>query len=210
MDSKMNKQCAQCRRAGTKLFLKGEKCNGPKCALVKRNYPSGQHGLKRKRDKKSVYGKQLAEKQKAKEIYGLRERQFSRYMKEAVVKQGDTGEFLFSFLESRLDNVVFKMGLATSRPSARQIVNHGHIAVNGRKVDIPSFRVKVGDVISLRDKSKSKSLFAKSVENLSKVEQISWLNVQPKEIQAKVLNRPMLDSPIFDVKSIIEFYSRKI
>lgn len=210
MDSRMKKQCAQCRRAGTKLFLKGEKCNGSKCALVKRNYPAGQHGLNRKRAKKSVFGRQLAEKQRAKEIYGLREKQLTNYMKEASTKQGDTGEFLIMFLESRLDNVVFRMGLATSRPQARQIVNHGHINVNGKKVDIPSYRVKVGDEITLKDNKKSKKIFDKIDEKLVKVEPVAWLAVEPKKVSAKVLNKPTLEHTSFDIKSIIEFYARKV
>ena len=210
MDSKMKKQCAQCRRAGTKLFLKGEKCHGSKCALVKRNYPAGQHGLNRRRAKKSVYGRQLAEKQRAKEVYGLRERKFVNYMKEAARKQGDTGEFLVSFLESRLDNVSFRMGLAESRAQARQIVGHGHIKVNGKKVDIPSFRVKIGDVIELRKRSAKKPMFEKSSERMAKIEPVSWLSVDSKKISAKILNRASLETPPFDIKSIIEFYAHKI
>ena len=210
MDSKMNKQCAQCRRAGTKLFLKGEKCNGPKCAMVKRNYPAGEHGIKRRRSKKSVYGRQLAEKQKAKEIYGMRERQFSNYMRQAANKPGDTGGFLLNFLESRLDNVVFRIGLASSRPAARQMINHGHVAVNGKKVDIPSYRVKVSEVISVRDKSKGKTIFNKMQEKLAKVEPVSWLATDPTKLSAKVLNIPTVETPGFSIKSIIEFYSRKI
>jgi len=210
MDSKMKKQCAQCRRAGTKLFLKGEKCHGSRCALIKRNYPAGQHGLSRKRSKKSVFGRQLSEKQRAKEVYGMREKQFINYMKEAAKKQGDTGEFLVCFLESRLDNVTFRMGLAKSRSQARQIVNHGHIEVNGKKVDIPSFRVKVGDMIALRDKAKKKVIFDKIEEKLAKIEPLSWLAVEPKHVAAKVLNKPVLENPPFDIKSIIEFYARKV
>ena len=210
MDSKMNKQRAQCRRAGTKLFLKGEKCNGPKCALVKRNYPSGVHGLMRKRAKKSVYGRQLAEKQRAKEIYGLRERQLSKYMREAATKIGNTGQYLLTFLESRLDNVVFRMGLGDSRAQAKQIVSHGHILVNGKKVDISSYRVRVGDVIGLSDKGKKKTLFVKSTEKLSKHEPVAWISVNPKELSCKILNTPTNETPGFDIKSLIEFYARKI
>lgn len=205
-----NSQCAKCRAAGTKLFLKGEKCNGPKCALTKRNVPAGVHGVNRKRAKKSVYGKQLAEKQKAQKSYGMRQRQFFNYVKEAVRKPGDTGAYLLSYLESRLDNVVFRMGLAPSRAAARQIVGHGHITVNGKKVDIPSYRVKVGEVIALSEKAKGKVLFDKIEDKLSKVETPSWLAVEPKKAEAKVLNTPALENAPFDVKTIIEFYSRKI
>jgi len=206
----MDKQCSQCRRAGTKLFLKGEKCQGSKCPILKRNFPSGQHGLNRRRSKKSVYGRQLSEKQRAKEVYGILERQFLNYMKEASRKQGDTGEFLLNFLESRLDSVVFRMGLVDSRRTARQVVNHGHMLVNNKKVDIPSYRVKVADVIALRETSKKKTAFTKATEKLSRAEQISWLAVDPKNVSAKVLNVPIVENPDFDIKSIIEFYSRKI
>lgn len=206
----MNKQCAQCRRAGTKLFLKGEKCNGPKCALVKRNFPPGQHGAKRRRSKKSVYGRQLAEKQRAKEIYGMREKQFANLMKAAAKKTGDTGEHLVVSLESRLDNVVFRMGFGSSRAQAKQIVNHGHIKVNDKKVNIPSFKVKVGDVIQLRDKAKGKKLYEKLSEKLVKSEPVIWLAVDAKKMSAKVLNKPSIENISIDIKSIIEFYSRKI
>ena len=206
----MKKQCSQCRRAGAKLFLKGEKCHGPKCAMVKRNYPGGQHGIKRRRAKKSVYGRQLAEKQKAKEVYGLRERQFSNYMKEAARKTGDTSSFLLNFLEARLDNTVFRIGLAPSRPAARQMIGHGHIAINDKKVDIPSYRVKVGEIITVRENKKNKAIFNKMKEKLTKAEPVSWLAVEPGKMGAKVLNVPVVETPGFDVKSIIEFYSRKI
>jgi len=210
MDSQMQKQCAQCRRAGTKLFLKGEKCHGPKCALIKRSYPSGQHGMKRKRSKKSVYGRQLSEKQRAKEVYGLRERQFSNYMRKAANKVGETGHFLLNSLESRLDNVVYRMGLAQSRAQARQIVSHGHVLVNDKKVDIPSYSVKVGDVISVKESKSKKNLFSNATEKLSKHEPVSWLSIDPNKLSAKILNEPTVETPSFDVKSIIEFYSRKI
>ncbi|MFH1790076.1 MAG: 30S ribosomal protein S4 [bacterium] len=211
MDSKMKKQCSQCRRAGIKLFLKGEKCYGTKCALIKRNFPSGEHGLNRRKAKKSVYGKQLAEKQRAKEIYGLRERQFSNYLKKANEKKGDTGEHLLNFLESRLDNIVFRMGLVSSRSAARQLVNHGHVVVNSKKVDIPSFRAKVGDVVSIKENSKKKRIFEKIQEKLAKNDHIpSWLAVNPDNMSGKMLNAPTVENPGFDMKSIIEFYSRKI
>lgn len=210
MQVKINQQCTRCRRAGTKLFLKGEKCSSSKCILVKRNYPAGQHGLSKKRTKKSVFGKQLAEKQRAKEIYGLMERQLSNYMRRAAKKYGDTGEFLLSFLEARLDNVVYRLGLVNSRRAARQLVSHGYIMVNDRKLNIPSYQVKIGDVVRLKTSAKVKPAFAKITEKLNKIEPVSWLGVEAKEASAKILNTPTTTNPAFDVKSIIEFYTRKI
>jgi len=201
-------QCSKCRRAGEKLFLKGDKCSGPKCPLLKRKYAPGQHGPNARRVKLSNFGKQLKEKQEAKRIYGMREKQFVRYVDEAGKKVGDTGKLLLTLLESRLDNAVYRMGLAPSRATARQIVNHGHMEVNGKKVDIPSYRIKVGDIISIRDKSKTKNLFENATEKLSKADVPHWLAVDSKKLESKVLNTPVLDSPSFSIKDIIEFYSR--
>jgi len=201
-------QCSKCRRAGEKLFLKGEKCSGPKCPLLKRKYAPGVHGPNPKRSKLSSFGKQLKEKQEAKRVYGMREKQFANCAKEAGKKVGDTGKILLTLLESRLDNVVYRMGLATSRAAARQIVNHAHIEVNGKKVDIPSFRVKVGDIVAIRSKSKTKRIFENITETLSKTEPPQWLAVDAKKTEAKILNIPVLENPNFSVKDIIEFYSR--
>ncbi len=191
-----------CRLFGEKL------CDSPKCPVTRRNYPAGQHGTERKRAKLSSYGKQLREKQKIKRIYGLMERQFSNYVTEASKKTGDTSVFLLNYLESRLDNVVYRWGVVSSRAAARQLVGHGHIKVNGKKVDIPSYRVKVGDVISLKDSSQKSKLFENISEKLSKREFPSWLSADPKSLSAKVLNAPTLDMPNFDPKLIIGFYSR--
>mgnify|MGYP003828336443 CR=1 FL=1 len=204
----LDRQCSQCRRAKEKLFLKGEKCAGPKCPMLKRPYAPGQHGPTKKGSKLSDYGKQLKEKQEAKRIYGLRERQFANYVAEASSKIGDTGKFLLQYLESRLDNVVFRMGLAKSRALARQLVNHGHITVNGKKVDIPSYRVRVSEVVALTSKSVSKKLFENLTETLSKVEAPVWLGLDAKTASAKILNTPSVDSTPFSAKAIIEFYSR--
>jgi len=200
--------CSQCRRAGGKLFLKGEKCLGPKCPLIKRNYIPGQHGPTAKNKKLSGYGKQLREKQQAKKMYGLREKQFANYVAEASRKTGDTSKYLVDYLESRLDNVVFRMGLTYSRATARQLVNHGHIIVNGKKVDIPSYRVKAGDEVGVGEISKGKKVFEKISEQLSKIEAPSWIHVDTKKIAGKILNSPVLDNPSFNPKAIIEFYSR--
>lgn len=191
-----------CRKYGQKL------CDSPKCPVTKRNYPAGMHGQNQKRAKQSVYGKQLVEKQKAKSLYGLLERQFSNYVAEASKKTGDTGKFLLSYLESRLDNVVYRMGLAPSRRAARQLVSHGHILVNGKKVDIPSYRTRVGETISLSESSLKSPLFNKISDKLAKVQPPGWVSVEPASASGKILNTPIDDAPAFDAQTIIEFYSR--
>lgn len=191
-----------CRRFGEKL------CDSPKCPVVKRNYPSGQHGQSQKRAKVSGYGKQLKEKQKAKWMYGLMERQFRKYVEEAARKTGDTGKFLLTYLESRLDNVIYRCGLAPSRAAARQMVSHGHITVNGKKVNIPSYRVRVGEVIAVKEGKKNKKLFENKAQTLQKVEPPAWLALDANNLSAKVLNVPGNSNPNFNPKVIIEFYSR--
>lgn len=208
MPKKHDSICSQCRRAAKKLMLKGDKCLGPKCPMVKRNYPPGQHGPTARRAKVSGFGKQLKEKQQAKEMYGLRERQFSNYVSEAARRTGNTSDYLVQYLESRLDNVVFRMGLAASRRLARQIVNHGHMVVNGKKVDIPSFRVKVGDIVAVNELAKKKKLFENVSEKLSKAEAPSWLAVDATKASTKMLNIPKVDNLPFNARVIIEFYSR--
>jgi len=158
--------------------------------------------------KLSSFGKQLREKQKVKRIYGLLERQFSNYVAEASRKTGDTSQFLLNYLESRLDNVVYRLGLAPSRSAARQLVNHGHILVNGKKIDIPSYRVKVGEVVALKEKTKTSKLFENISEKLAKLEAPSWLNPDPKTLSGKILNLPTAERPNFDTSLIVEFYSR--
>jgi small subunit ribosomal protein S4 len=148
--------CRLCRREGMKLFLKGERCLSPKCAIERRNFPPGDHGKKATfRRKMSDYGMQLREKQRARRIYGVMERQFRRYFEQASQQKGLTGATLLAMLESRLDNVVYRLGFADSRPQARQLVRHGHFEVNGRKTDVPSYVVSPGDVISVRESSQS-------------------------------------------------------
>lgn len=191
-----------CRLWGEKL------CDSPKCPVLKRNFPAGQHGLQRKRAKLSSYGKQLREKQKAKRLYGILERQFSNYVAEASRKTGDTSKILLEYLESRLDNVVYRSALASSRAAARQAVTHGHITVNGKKLDIPSYRVRVGEVIGVAENSKASKLFAELAASLSQKEFPAWLAVDADKLTAKVLNRPKLDRPNFDANVIIGFYSR--
>lgn len=201
--------CSQCRRAGEKLFLKGDKCSSPKCPILKRNFPPGQHGpTARKGGKMSGYGKQLREKQKVKKMYGLMEKQFSNYVAEAARKPGDTSKYLLMYLESRLDNAVYRAGFTKSRAGARQMVRHGSVSINDKKIDIPSYRVKVGEVISLSSKAKNKKGFEGLSEKLSKIEAPSWLGVDAKEVKAKILNTPTVADTNFNAKSIIEFYTR--
>ncbi len=208
LTKKVTTYCAQCRRAGEKLLLKGDKCLTAKCPFAKRSYPPGQHGPNQKHVKMSGYGKQLREKQKAKIIYGLIERQFANYVAEASKKTGDTSKYLLNYLESRLDNVVFRMGFGKSRANARQMVRHGLMTVNGKKVDIPSFRVRIGDVVSLSDIAKKKKGYTDLSERMAKVEVPAWAAVDPKTVSGKVLNAPAVEKPNFNAKSIIEFYSR--
>ena len=198
--------CRLCRREGQKLFLKGERCYSTKCALEKRNYAPGQHGQSRK--KISEYGLQLREKQKAKRFYGLLETQFRNLFDKAAKRKGMTGENLLIMLESRLDNVVFRMGFASSRKEARQLVNHGHFTVNGRKVDIPSFEVKAGDVIKVKEKSTSSPKFKEIKEMTISVP--SWITVDVDKLEGKVVALPKredIDTPI-EEHLIVELYSK--
>jgi small subunit ribosomal protein S4 len=198
--------CRLCRREGQKLFLKGERCYSTKCALEKRNYAPGQHGQSRK--KMSEYGLQLREKQKAKRFYGLLETQFRNLFDKAAKRKGMTGENLLIMLESRLDNVVFRMGFASSRKEARQLVNHGHFTVNGKKVDIPSFEVKAGDVIKVKEKSTSSPKFKEIKEMTISVP--SWITVDVDKLEGKVVALPKredIDTPI-EEHLIVELYSK--
>lgn len=176
--------------------------------LAKRNFPAGQHGAQRKRAKVSGYGKQLREKQKVKLTYGLKEKQFANYVAEASKKTGDTSKYLLSYLESRLDNVVFRAGLAKTRPAARQMVSHGMITVNGSKVDIASYRVRVGEVVGVKEKSLKSKLFEGISDVMQKKEAPAWLAVDAKKVTAKVVNQPTLQNPNFDANAIAGFYSR--
>ena len=198
--------CRLCRREGQKLFLKGERCYSTKCALEKRNYAPGQHGQSRK--KISEYGLQHREKQKAKRFYGLLETQFRNLFDKAAKRKGMTGENLLIMLESRLDNVVFRMGFASSRKEARQLVNHGHFTVNGKKVDIPSFEVKAGDVIKVKEKSTSSPKFKEIKEMTISVP--SWITVDVDKLEGKVVALPKredIDTPI-EEHLIVELYSK--
>ncbi len=209
MGRNIDNKCKQCRRAGEKLFLKGERCFGPKCAMVKRNYAPGFHGPKG-RKRSSDFGTQLTEKQKAKRYYGLAEKQFRLTFEKAAKKQGDAGKNFLRLLESRLDNFVYKAGFATSRAQARQLVNHGHFTVNDRKTDIASFSVKLGQVIKIRKSSRNTPYFRNSSEKLLKAERPSWIDFNNTEMAAKVLHEPKdEDLPqSINVQMIIEYYSK--
>ena len=200
--------CRLCRREGTKLFLKGEKCFSAKCAVGKRPTPPGQHGQARQR-KPSEYGLQLREKQKARRAYGLLEGQFYRTYERASNMKGVTGENLLSLLERRLDNVVYRAGLAASRPQARQLVLHGHFTVNGQKLDIPSYEVELNDVIAVKAKSKDVDLFKAAREGSSRVVP-KWLTVNADELTATVSALPAREDIDFSLQEnmIVEFYSR--
>src|ERR1700754_58170 len=169
--------CRMCRRDGVKLYLKGPKCFTDKCPVEKRNFPPGQHGQSKKQKKVVGYGLQLREKQKAKRIYFTLETQFRAYYEKASSKTGVTGDLLLQQLETRLDNVAYRLGYAMSRRQARQVVRHGHVTVNGRKVNIPSFQVKVGDVIEIRDKSKKLVLLETAKDFMSAQSQVQWLEI---------------------------------
>lgn len=204
-------QCKKCRRAGEKLFLKGERCNSPKCAIVKRNFPPGVHGEKAVR-KLTNYGQQLMEKQKAKRLYGLREKQFRNYFDKSLKKVGNTGELLFKSLESRLDNTVYRLKLASSRVKARQIVNHGHMLVNGKKVDIASYQVKVGDIITIRERSLKSPLFSEIGQTIANNKEAiaPWLVMDVKTLEGKVTGAPKLGDVEMNIawQTIVEFYSK--
>lgn len=209
MARNIDNKCKQCRRVGEKLFLKGDRCFTSKCAMVKRNYAPGFHGPKG-RKRLSDYGLQLQEKQKARKFYGLLEKQFHLTFSKAREKSGDTGTNFLKMLEMRLDNVIYRLGLASSRAQARQLVNHSHFTLNERKASIPSIIVKPGQIIKIK-KSSQKSPFFKGIEEkLKKAEVPGWLNMDLSELSAKVLHEPK-DSDLpqnINIQTIIEFYSK--
>lgn len=200
--------CRMCRREGTKLFLKGERCMTDKCAVSRRSTAPGQHGAANKKMKE--YGMQLREKQKAKRIYGVQERQFKNYFRKADNKEGQTGENLLSLLERRLDNTVFKAGLAENRKDARQLVLHGHFTLNGKKVTVPSLIVKVGDTIAVKENSRSSEKMKELIEGLQSVTAPKWLDVDKTNAVAKVIALPARDDVDFPFEEhlIVELYSK--
>lgn len=200
--------CRICRREGQKLFLKGDRCYTDKCAVARREYAPGQHGQSRR--KLSEYGTQLREKQKVRRAYGILESQFEKYFEMANKKEGVTGENLLSILESRLDNVVFRLGLAVSRPEARQLVSHAHFTVNGKKINIPSYLVKTGDVISLKEGSRKSAKFDAILASTESRIVPKWLDMNRDTLEGKVIalaEREDIDMPI-EEHMIVEYYSK--
>jgi len=202
--------CRLCRREGMKLYLKGDRCFKETCAIEKRNWPPGQHGRDH-RPKIVGYGVQLREKQKVKRIYGILEQQFSTYFRKAEKKKGITGETLLLSLERRLDNVIYRIGFAVSRAQARQLVTHGHVRVNGRKVDIASYQVKAGDVITLRERTRKVQPILDSVASVSGRGGVpAWLELDAQNLKGTVVSLPKRDDvqmPI-DEQLIVELYSK--
>jgi small subunit ribosomal protein S4 len=200
--------CRICRREGAKLFLKGSRCYTKKCAFERRPTPPGQHGVRRR--KVGDYGLQLREKQKVRKTYGVLERQFRNYFREAETHTGVTGEYLLRTLELRLDNVVYRMGLASSRPQARQLVGHGHFAVNGRPADIPSYQLRPGDTVAVRESRRSREPFKVARETLRNHQAPEWLRIDPETLSGAVVAAPTRDQMPLDLNEhlVVEYYSR--
>ncbi len=201
--------CRLCRRERQKLFLKGTKCFTEKCPVERRGFPPGQHGQAR-RPKVSEYGVQLREKQKVRRMYGLQETQFRNYFAKALKQTGRTGELLVKMLERRLDNTIYRLGLAPSRKTARQLVTHGHILVNNKSVDIPSYLLKGGDTIQVRDKSKKLDVFHSSMKRMKDNAMLPWLSLDKAAMSGTFLNIPeRSDIPLnADEQLIVELYSK--
>jgi small subunit ribosomal protein S4 len=204
--------CVLCRREGEKLFLKGDRCMTPKCAIERRNYPPGPHGQSSSfRRKVSDYGMQLREKQKARRIYGVLERQFRRYFQEASKTTGVTGAMLLQYLETRLDNVVYRLGFASSRKQARQLVLHGHFQVNGKKATVPSFLLKPGDTIAVVESSRKNPFFEEVAKELSRQPIPPWLTLDAQNFSGSVVSLPtraQIETPLKE-QLIVEYYSAR-
>ena len=200
--------CKLCRREGMKLYLKGERCYSEKCAYTRRPYPPGQHG--QGRIKLSEYAVRLREKQKVRRVYGVLERQFRNYFVEAEGRPGVTGENLLRSLELRLDNVVYRMGIASSRAQARHFVSHGHFAVNGRPTNVPSFQLKPGDKIEVRETHRSREPFKLAKETLRSHQAPEWLSVEPANLTGSIVAPPTRDQMPLDLNEqlVVEYYSR--
>ena len=201
--------CRLCRREGVKLFLKGTRCMSEKCAIERRNYPPGQHGQTR-RGRVTEYGVQLREKQKLRRVYGMQERQFLGTFQQAEHRRGITGEQLLSLLERRLDNVVYRLGFASSRKQARQLVNHGHILVNSRKTDVPSFTVKVGDAVEVREKSRKIQSIQSSLEATEGRGVPNWLELEGEALTGRIRELPSKQDieVLVNEQIVVELYSR--
>jgi small subunit ribosomal protein S4 len=201
--------CKLCRREGEKLFLKGTRCLSEKCAIERRGYAPGQHG-QRMRRKISDYGQQLREKQKVKRLYGILEQQFHNYFEKADRKKGVTGENLLQLLECRLDNIVYRLGFAPSRKSARQLVRHRHFTVNDRVVDIPSFNVRPSDVVRVREKSKNLDIIHASLKEIGRGDEIAWLRLNKAALEGELLEVPKREAipTVAQEQLIVELYSK--
>lgn len=203
--------CRLCRREGVKLFLKGERCFTDKCAIERRNMPPGQHGTRRRRSKVGAYGVQLREKQKVRRIYGEFERQFRRTFARAEKLPGKTGENLLATLERRLDSIVQRAGFASSRAQARQLVLHGHVRVNGKRVNIPSYLLAVGEEVAVADRMKENAMVLQAGEHAARQTPPSWLEVERAQFRVKLINLPKreeLTTPEINEQLIVEFYSK--
>ena len=205
-------ECKKCRRAGTKLFLKGEKCESTKCPMIKKPYAPGQKP-KRRKGQPSQYGKELLEKQKLRHWYDLREKQFVKYVKSVIVSQEETegaGDRLLRKLEGRFDNIVYRIGFAVSRSQARQLVVYGFFYVNGKPVDRPSYQVKAGDEISVRPGKKKSKIYEQFAEEMKNFTPPAWINLNKKDLKAKIVGDVIIDeiAPPVEISSIFEFYSR--
>ncbi len=202
-------RCRMCRRAGMKLFLKGARCYSDKCAIERRAYAPGEHG-KSRRMKETNYGVQLREKQKARRMYGILERQFRNYFEKAAEAKGVTGEVLLQMLERRLDNVVYRLGFAVNRSQGRQLVRHGHFTVNGRKVDVPSYLVRPGDEVAVREKSRQLTVIVNSLESRKGQTTPEWLELAPERLGGRILSIPTrasIPTPVNE-QLIVELYSK--
>ena len=210
--NKTSSLCKKCRREATKLFLKGDRCKSTKCAMVKRNYLPGVHGPKKMMSKASTYAKQLREKQKAKRIYGLLEKQFVNIVKKAMKNKKDSGKMVLHLLESRFDNIIYKLHLAESRSAAKQLISHRHFQINGKSVNIPSCTLKIGDKISVKDNKKSDKYWEKVKTNAPGLvkDLPNWLTLDPKTLEAQVTSIPDVSDMDKSISTalIIEFYSR--
>ncbi len=204
--------CKLCRREGEKLFLKGSRCLTPKCSFERRSYPPGQHGREKqfRRGRASDYLLQLREKQKARRVYGIMERQFSRYFTQAQQQVGLTGTNLLTLLELRMDNVIYRLGMASSRAQARQLVTHGHVMLNGRRTNVPSALVSPGDIVSVRPQSQRLTYFKEMRQDLDTRRVPRWLVVEPEQLSAKVLHPPAREDIDVSLNEqlIVEYYSR--
>jgi len=209
MARNLDPKCKQCRRLGEKLFLKGNRCDSAKCGIVKRNFPPGIHGSKG-RTRQTEYGLQLQEKQRAMKEYRLLEKQFRLTFEKARKLTGNINDNFLKLLETRLDNTIYRLGFASSRDEARQLVTHGHFTVNSKKVNIPSYQVKTGDIITIKESSKRSKMFAALGEKLKKAKTPSWLNLEATALSGKVLHDPKKEDLVININPslIVEYYSR--